>query len=179
MYMYAFGGLADIPGNINIASFGNTTYRDPYFAGGALGYKSGPIRYDLQLNYINGKIKQFSFGSVIQTPVSGSSIATSGLVNIYYDFEDLNPMLAPFLGFGLGYSNVKVKFSSTTPTTTAFNQSNTVFSYQGSAGVTLNFSETIGFDLGYRYLRTSRANNFNSAYQAHLFNIGTTYRFEN
>lgn len=178
-YMRAFGGFAFTPNNINAANFTNSNYRTGYDVGGNLGYKSGPIRYELEGTYIHTKVKQFTFRGVRQTALGGKARNSSLMLNLFYDFEDFNASLAPYLGVGMGYSHTALKFNSRVPTVSNFSRGKYLFSYQGQIGSTYNFSENIAMDLGYRYFRTKKSNRLGKAYQAHLANFGVIYRFEN
>lgn len=178
-YMRAFGGFASTPNTVNTTSFTAAEYRAGYNAGGQLGYKSGPIRYEVEGSYIYNKVKHFSFNGVQQTTTSGKAQASSLLVNLYYDFEDLNMSLAPYIGIGAGYAQVRTTLNSTAPSTSAFKQSQIVFAYKGLVGLNYNFSENISSDIGYQYFRTKKSTRLNSVFQTHLATLGLTYRFDN
>ena len=179
-YIRAMGAFSFInDGNISTAGISNSSYKSGYAGGGQLGYKSGPIRYELDGSYIKNNLKGFSLAGTPQTDTSGYSQVFAGLINVFYDFEDLNPSLAPYLGFGVGYAQVKNSINSSTPSTSAYSQSDTVFAYKAQVGLTYNFSENIAADVAYQYFRTKKSNTFNSNYQTNLLAAGVTYRFDN
>lgn len=178
-YIRGFGGAAVAPDNVNANNFSQTKYLTGWDAGGQIGYKSGPIRYEFEAGYIHNKLEKFNFNSVRQTSISGSSKAITGFLNLYYDFEDFNASLAPYVGFGIGYSHVHIALDSSSPSNSSFNRKDLLFSYKGQLGINYNFSENYSVDIGYEYLRTSHSNKFADSYQAHLFNMGITYRFDN
>lgn len=176
-YIRGFGGYAYTDNIINTNGITASSFHGGYHVGGELGYKSGPIRYELEALYSYKRLKGFSLNGVPQTTVNGSSKSTSGMLNLYYDFEDFSPMLAPYLGVGIGYSQIANNINSSAPTVSGYNQKHFLFSYQGIAGINLNFSENISFDVGCRYFRTRNSAKFNKAYHSTLASIGVTYRF--
>ncbi len=178
-YMRGFGGFAFTTSNtVNINNFNNTSYKSGYAFGGQIGYKSGPIRYEFEGTYTHNKLDSFSLAGVKQTNVSGSTHSGAVLLNLYYDFEDLNMALAPYIGVGFGYAVVKNILNSSAPTIAAFNQQDSLFAYKAQVGVNYNFSENIGTDLGYQYFSTKNSKTFNQRFQTHLVNMGITYRFD-
>lgn len=179
-YVRVFGGFAfTTSGNVNINLFTNPDYKTGYDAGAQLGYKSGPIRYEFEGAYTRAKLNKFSYNGTTQTDVTGKSSSSSLLLNVYYDFEDFSASLAPYLGVGIGYAHVVNTLESTSPSTVSFDQSDRLFAYKASAGLTYNFSEAISTDIGYQYFRTKNSNKFNEVFQSHLVNFGITYRFDN
>ena len=53
-----------------------------------------------------------------------------------------------------------------------------VFSYQGTAGITYNFAEQYAVNIAYRYIATSKPEDFGRIFQAHLASAGVSYRFD-
>ncbi len=178
-YMRVFGGFSHTPNNINVLGFSAAKYRNGYNVGGNLGYKSGPIRYEFEGTYIHNKLKRFNFNGVRQTSISGKGRSSSLMLNLFYDFEDFNASVAPFIGAGIGYSYTSIILNSQVPTVARLNRKKFLFSYQGLAGIVYNFSENVAIDLGYRYFRTKTSNRMGKVYQAHLANFGAIYRFDN
>ena len=178
-YMRAFGGFAfTTANNVNINSFTNPSYKRGYDFGGQLGYKSGPIRYEFEGTYTHNKVSSFLFAGVKQTSVSGTSTSSSLLLNLYYDFEDLNMSLAPYVGVGFGYAIVKNILNSIVPSISSFSQTDSLFAYKAQVGLNYNYSENIGTDLGYQYFSTKNSRKFNKQFQTHLINLCFTYRFD-
>lgn len=182
-YSSVFGGYAYLPNNIN-STINNLTrtdasYHNGFDAGGSIGYKSNPLRYEGELTYLNADLNAFRINSIAQTGLSGYSNSILGMANIYYDFPGITPSIEPYLGVGLGYAWVQAKLNSSGPTdATTFTGSNSVFAYQATAGLTYNFAENYALTLGYRYLATERADHLGKAFQANLANVGAVYRFD-
>lgn len=184
-YASIFGGVSYVPDNINITTINGATYRNSkyntgYDAGGNLGYKSNNLRYEFEGTYIEAKPKRFNINGITQTGVNGHTSASSGIVNVYVDFDGfIAPELQPYLGAGIGYAYVNTRLSSTGPLgNTNFKDTHTVFAYQGKAGLTYVFAENYSTYLGYRYFATNKVRNMGKLFQAHLANFGVTYRFD-
>ena len=179
-YVRAFAGFSyPTSGNVNTNLFSNPEYKRGYDAGAQLGYKSGPIRYEFEETYTDSKLNTFSYAGTKQSTVTGKTSATSLLLNVYYDFEDLNTVLAPYLGVGVGYAHIINTLNSTSPSTQSYDRSDRMFAYKAHAGLAYNFSESISTDIGYQYFRTKHSNTFNQNFQTHLINFGVTYRYNN
>ena len=182
-YGSAFGGYAWVPSNVNTTSLGftrsNTAYQSGFDAGGSLGFKSNPMRYEGELTYIKAITSRFNVNGIRQTNPSGYSTAALGLANVYYDFPGITMPIQPFLGAGLGYAWVQSKLDSTGPFgVTSFSAANSVLAYQATGGLTYNFAENYALSLGYRYVATTHATDLGQMFQAHLANLGATYRFD-
>lgn len=182
-YSSAFGGYTYLPGNVNATNLGltrsNTSYQSGFNAGGSLGFKSNPMRYEGEFTYLKANIKNFSVNGIRQVQPSGYANAALGLANVYYDFPGIAMTVQPFLGAGIGYAWVQSKLNSTGPFgTTSFSNSNSVFAYQATGGLTYNFAENYALSLGYRYVATTHVSDLGQMFQAHLANVGATYRFD-
>lgn len=187
-YTTAFGGVAYNPANVSTAQgiifYNNVKYRVAWNAGLSLGYKSGPIRYEGELNYIHSNTSSFTANAIQTTGViGGSTQGLAAMANIFYDFDNIVGDLAPFLGVGIGYAHITAKLTSTGPVAvfplgTRFNASDNRFAYQGMAGITYNFSENFASNLAYKYLTTTNSPNFGKRYQAHMANLTVIYRFD-
>lgn len=182
-YSSAFGGYAYIPNNINRTfsgiKFTDALYRNGWDAGGSFGYKSNPMRYEGEVTYLTSNLKQFKANRVKLNYIHGYTNGVLALANIYYDFAGVLDCLQPFIGVGIGYGWVKAhaasKISAQLPSFTA---NDSVFTYQATTGITYNFAENYAFNLGYRYIITTRASALGQSYQAHLANVGAVYRFD-
>lgn len=181
-YSSIFGGYTYMPDNISITHNGFTRnqarYDSGYHAGGRLGFKSNPLRYEGELTYIAADINKFHLNSLPATGIKGDTSATVAMANIYYDFADFVPAVSPFVGLGLGYAWVDGTLASDNPFGyTRYHGSNTVFAYQATAGLTYNFAENYALNVGYRYVGSERVDDFGKVFQAHLATLGVIYRF--
>lgn len=182
LYSSVFGGYAYLPDNISITSGGLTRtdadYKSGFNAGGSIGYKSNPLRYEGQLTYINANLGKFRVNGTRQAGVAGYSNAILALANVYYDIPPILEPIQPYLGVGLGYGWVQAKLKSSGPiTATSYTGSNSVFAYQATGGLTYNFAENYALNLGYRYVATERPWKLGKVFQAHLANLEVVYRF--
>ena len=178
-YAGVFGGYTYLPNNINTARLSllrsNATFSPGYNAGGSIGFKSNPMRYEGELSFLNANLKKFTINNVQQTGVNGYNDAFLGLAKVYYDFPNLLNAIQPFVGAGVGYGWVEAKLNSTN---NQYTGSNSVVAYQATAGLTYNFSENYALNLSYRYVVTAHVNNLGSIFQAQLANLGLVYRFD-
>lgn len=183
-YAGVFGGFAYLPDNINNTFNGlyrtNSHYDTGYDAGANLGFKSNNLRYEIEGTYIGAKPDKFNINGAPQTGVNGRTYATSGMVNFYVDFDGfISPEIQPYVGAGIGYSYVNARLQATGPLmTSTFKDTNTVFAYQGKAGLSYNFAENYSLYLGYRYFATNKVRNWGKSFQAHAADLGLTYRFD-
>ena len=131
-YTGLFGGYAYLPNNVH-KTYGNLTrsnasYWPGFDAGGSIGYKSTPMRYEGEVTYLNANLKQFTLNRTQSTGVGGYSNAILAMANVYYDFPNRYNCLQPFLGGGIGYAWVHATLNSTGPlVATQFSASNTRF----------------------------------------------------
>jgi opacity protein-like surface antigen len=178
-YTSLFGGYNYLPNNINTALRTNADYHAGFDAGGSIGYKSNPMRYEGELTYLDANLNKFKISGVDQTGVGGHSEAVLAMANIYYDFKGISAPIQPFIGGGIGYAWVNAKLYGTGPlASTAYTGSNNIFAYQATAGLTYNFAENYALNLGYRYVATTNADNLGKSFQANLANLGAIYRFD-
>jgi opacity protein-like surface antigen len=183
LYSSFFGGYAYVPGNVNKTYYGlqrnNVSYQSGFDGGGNIGFKSNPMRYEGEISYLKANANKFKINSTTQTSVSGYNQAAFALANIYYDFPRLDATLQPYLGVGIGYGWIQSKLDSKGPSgATAFTINSSSFAYLGNVGVTFNFAENYALSLGYRYITTLNIFDFGKRFQAHVANLGATYRFD-
>ncbi|MDF1646164.1 MAG: outer membrane beta-barrel protein [Legionellaceae bacterium] len=181
-YSSAFGGYAYLPNNINKTHDGITytdaNYESEYNAGGSFGYKSNPMRYEGQVTYISAMLNHVYENGTRDPRVAGYNNAVIGLANVYYDFPMIIPAISPFLGAGLGYGWINVKVDNSRLDITDFRVADSAFAYQGTAGITFNFSENYAINVAYRYIGTNTVFKLGKSFQAHLANFGIIYRYD-
>ena len=182
-YASGFGGYAYIPNNINIThqalTYTDASYQPGFDAGGNLGYKSNPMRYEGELTFLNANVNHFDQNHLNQTRVGGYNNGVLGMANVYYDFPGLIPCLQPFLGVGIGYEWLNVQLDNLLPTdASTLRVTSSTFAYQGVAGITYNFAENYALNISYRYFATPHVFDLGHVFQASLGNLGVTYRFD-
>lgn len=182
-YTSVFGGYTYLPNNIDAANSGflrtDANYNSGYDVGGALGFKSNPMRYEAEITYLNATLSKFNLNGTPQTGVTGYNNGIFAMANVYYDFRARVEPLQPFLGAGIGYGWLNNHFNATGPSlTTRFHVTNSAFSYQGTAGIAYHFAENYSLSAAYRYLATDHISDLGASFQAHLASVSATYRFD-
>lgn len=182
-YASLFGGYAYLPNNVQSYYGGvkrsDVGYWHGYDAGGNIGYKSEPMRYEGELTYLNANLKKFKINGVQQTQVGGYNNAILAMANAYLDVPKMGTLLQPFLGVGIGYAWIHAILNSQGPSSAStFTGQNTKFAYQGTAGLTYNFAENYALTLAYRYVATTKVDELGKIFQANLGNLGVVYRFD-
>lgn len=182
-YVGAFGGYSYVPNNLNVVAqnkrFNSDSLNSGYHAGGRLGYKNNPMRYEAELTYLDANVKEFYINNVRQGGVSGYQNAWALMGNVYYDLPEIVPAVQPYLGAGLGFAWVNSHFKSQAPMgNQRYDGSKTAFAYQATTGLTFNFAENYALDIAYRYLATDRIGYLGKVYQANLATVAVTYRFD-
>jgi opacity protein-like surface antigen len=135
--------------------------------GGALGYKSGPLRYEIQ-----GLYGKTDIDSVWGLDVNGSVRIISGFFNVFYDFDQLSTILVPYLGAGLGYGELQSKVDGA-------KCNDFELTFQGAAGLSLNFNANTALTVDYRYVGSAKSKNgfFDERYANNTVNVGFAYHF--
>lgn len=182
-YSSAFGGYTYIPGNVNTihnnSVYNDVVYQAGYFAGGNLGYKSHPMRYEAELTYFNANLNHFDLNYVTQNMTGGYNNALSGMANAYYDFPGILSCLEPFVGAGIGFAWLNAHLNNLTANNPSnFRITSIAFAYQAMAGISYNFAENYSVYTNYRYLGTPHIFDFGHVFQTHSANVGITYRFD-
>jgi outer membrane protein OmpA-like peptidoglycan-associated protein len=155
-----------------------------YAALGQIGYGFGPMRVEGELGWrSNGvdKVKQ-PFNNV---PGSGNLDASSAMANVYYDVAT-GTRFTPFIGAGVGGVDVNAQKIRADGTTFS-NKDHFAPAYQGIAGVSYAFNDTLSFKADYRYLRTTMdslkedpsygGGRSKGDYASHAVLVGFTYKF--
>lgn len=176
-YGSVFGGIGNTPkfGDTNLVEL---EYKSPSWqAGGAIGYKSGPLRYEGEFLYQQAQLKNLR-GQGLILPATSDTSLFAGFANIIYDFDNFGAEtgLVPYLGVGIGYGQINAKIT-VAPFGTISGKDNG-FVYQGIAGLNYNFDDNTSLFLDYRYVASSEIKGLNERYQTHTLNLGITYRFD-
>ncbi len=169
-----------------------------YDVDGVIGYDLGRFRIEAEVGYKSAAIN--GYNTTLTTPVrnqlgattnlapgsydyaGGRSSALSFMVNGLVDFGD-DDGLQGFVGGGVGVARVKERLALNTRMN-SLDDSDTVFAYQGMAGVRAPLSNHIDATLKYRFFS---ANNvklvdvsgraFNGQFRSHSLLGGLTYNF--
>lgn len=163
---------------------GESSRDEGYIAGGAAGYKFGPWRAELNLDYSENDMKSgtnvFVHGG--SGSLSGDSSNLSLMVNGYYDFATGTPW-TPYLGFGIGGTNFSLD-NVRTSSTRISNSSAIEFAYQPIVGISYQIDPNWSANAEYRYFSSTDASlpyapggKFSVSNASHNFLIGVTYHF--
>jgi len=181
-YSSAFAGYAYLPNNVdktrNGITYTDINYETEYNVGGSFGYKSNPMRYEGQVTYISALLDHVYENGSRDPRVAGYNNAILGLANVYYDFPMIIPTISPYLGAGLGYGWINVKVDNSRLNISDFRVADSAFAYQGTAGITFNFSENYALSVAYRYIGTDTVFDLGKRFQAHLANFSVIYRYD-
>jgi opacity protein-like surface antigen len=178
-YTGAFGGISYLPGVSPGLLRNGIGYNGAFNLGARVGYQSNPLRYEGEYTFVRGNVHYFEVNRRRQNRVSGYSLANILMGNVYYDFPDMLPAVSPFLGVGIGYAAIRTDIRSNGPfQIIAFHSNNNAFAYQGTAGLTYNFSENYAVNVAYRYIATSDIAPLGNSFQAHNLSLGGVFRFD-
>jgi opacity protein-like surface antigen len=181
-YASIFGGFLYQPDNIsktyNLLQYTDASYHGGFDAGGNFGFKSTPLRYEVELSYLEASVDTFRLNTIKQTNTKGSTDGLFAMANVYYDFPGIVSTIEPYLGVGLGFGEVHADLKEHDTYGSRLSGSSSVFSYQAMGGFTYNFEENWAASLGYRYLATERVDALGKIFQGHMANVGLTYRFD-
>ncbi|WP_028387562.1 outer membrane protein [Legionella fairfieldensis] len=190
-YSSVFGGYTYLPNNIKKIYYGNffdrVSYDGGYHGGARFGFQSNPMRYEAEFTYLKADVhsfernKFFGWQRFKERRAGGQANAALGMGNIYYDFPEIVPCIVPYLGVGIGYGWIDANLKSyryyRRPGIRLFKGSDSTFAYQGTAGLTFNFSESYAINLAYRYVGTTHLDHLGKVFQGNLGSIGVVYRF--
>jgi OmpA-OmpF porin, OOP family len=131
-----------------------------FFLGGAGGYKFGPWRAELELQYMENGTKSgnnlFAGATGRSANLRGSTSNLAAMINGYYDIATPWPF-TPYVGFGIGADYFRfnqVNTTSLAPNIQIANGFDTVFAFQPILGVAYAITPQLSVDLEYRYFET-------------------------
>lgn len=136
-----------------------------YYAGSAIGLKSGPLRYDLELNFSNR-------GFVAST---GDVKLFTTFMNINYDVHSLAEVLLPYMGFGYGY--LVAKLTNPPATQVSLNKFEHGLAVQSNLGINWKILPRLVFGCEYRYTRKMFIKDLASAFKNHQLITKLTFHF--
>lgn len=95
----------------------------------------------------------YPIGTVVDA--GGDAEMGTAMVNLFYDFNMLDPSFVPYIGAGLGAAYIDYAITDPNFSTTFQGEDTTwVFSYQLMAGVAFPIGDGMSMSLGYKYFRT-------------------------
>lgn len=130
-------------------------YNTGFTTDGAIGYTFGQFRTEAELGYRSSVIDNHKVGGVALPNPEGKLNTLSGMLNGYVDIPT-STAFTPYLGVGLGIADVKAD-NYRAAGLNVLDDSQTVFAYQGMAGVSYAATKNIDLFTEYKYFGTSRA----------------------
>jgi len=165
-YMRLEGGWShpeDLTGNaVTGIPGGIARQNEGYIFGIAGGYKWGPWRGELDLDYSHNGLRSGTnvfTGATRSSGLGGSSSNLAFMLNGYYDFAT-GTRFTPYLGFGVGgdyFSLHQVKTTTLASNISIANSNDVVFAYQPIVGVSYAINDQWSAGLEYRYFSTTDA----------------------
>lgn len=104
------------------------------------GYDFNPIRLEAEFAYRNADVDEVKNSSISDTEVSTMSY----MINAYYDVKTLNSLIKPYIGVGMGLINGELEVDG-------YDEDDTTFGYQFTAGATTAVAKNVNLDLYYRF----------------------------
>lgn len=144
------------------------------------GFDFGTYRLEGEFAYRRNNNKEVSLGG-LTGGIGGDYSSMALMVNGYYDFKMVSPVLYPYLGVGIGGARDSLKVEDGG---TVIDDDQFVFAYQAAAGVAFNVTKELTLDLGYKYFATTKPE-FEDAdgakakveYMSHNIFLGVRYSF--
>ncbi len=139
------------------------------------------LRLELQVGYRKSDLDELKIDGVGSVDTGGDLRTYSSMANLYYDFDFARlsgeprgaSRLVPYLGAGIGVALHRTDINWST------SSSDTVFAYQGIAGIAYSLATDWRLTLSYIYLRTEDPDfaHFETEYRSHNAMLGVRYSF--
>ena len=157
---------------------GKAEFDTGYGFGGALGYGLDQWRLEFEVEYRNNDYDKVSASEFKAENVSGSFESLGFMMNLYYDFETKSPF-SPFLMGGVGGARLETDTVSGGGIT-IISDDDWEFAYQLGTGVGWKATDTLLFDLSYRFFATTKPefNDVEMEYFTHNILIGLRFLFK-
>ncbi|WP_207485945.1 outer membrane protein [Arenibaculum pallidiluteum] len=157
---------------------GELEYDAGYAITGAVGYKSGPFRGELELGYARSGVDTVTGGGLELGADADIDIFTAS-VNGYYDIQT-GTAFTPYLGAGIGLAHssiddVTVSFGGQSETFDG--DSSTDLLLQAEAGLSYAVAPNVSVVPAYRFVWINNGGNGIDDDTAHLFKIGVRVGF--
>ena len=130
----------------------DVSYDLGFVVGFAVGHDLGHYRFEGEFGYLRNELDELdatisAFGISGSSDLDGDISLFTVLLNGYYDFISSGPM-TPYLSAGFGLGSAEFSIGSVS-------EQDAVTLFQLGAGISYELSETLSFDVRYRYLVTS------------------------
>ena len=186
-YVTGFLGVS-IPRDSDVTSldFEDQVEFDPgVYLGGSGGYDFGLVRLEGELSYRYSEIDTVTEQGVAAPyrNIDGNLGAFATMFNGFLDLHNASPV-TPYLGGGIGFATLHLSDTYRRDSSGILYGSgdDTVFAYQGGAGIDIAFNNRLSMDLGYRYFATDDAEFDNDIFssmkfKSHNASVGIRVKF--
>lgn len=147
----SLGGSVDVDGRYDdgtdvYSESADLDLENGWLVTGAVGMDHGPFRVEGELVYSDNDVEDIVLTDGSTTvEIEGVSVShLAALVNLYYDF-DTGAAWTPYVGAGVGYGGTRVSFDGE-------DEGDSGLAWQVRAGLTVQSSPSLSWDIGYRYL---------------------------
>ena len=138
----------------NNAGSAETELDDGYALSGAVGYKyHNGLRAELEIAYRNNDVDSHKSNGATLAGPGGEVDSVAFMANGYYDIEN-DTAITPYVGAGIGFAVVDVDGYNNAGTSIV-SDDDTVFAYQGIAGVDFEVQDNVALFTEYKYFATS------------------------
>ena len=161
-YLGVEGGV-NWEGNQNVKLdgdfIGTNKFKPGWLAGAVVGYQFPfGLRPELEFDFRRNQDRKTSVTptGAYSTDVGGFNNNISGLANVWYDFKTPTGLFSrvhPYIGGGVGISRFSINHYSLGGTEVV-NDFDTVFAYQGGAGVNFDLTPRLTASVDWRYFET-------------------------
>jgi opacity protein-like surface antigen len=120
-----------------------------WLVSGAIGRAAGPVRWDVEVLYSSNDLDDVTLtDGTTDVVIGGLSVSqAAGMANVYYDITT-GSSWTPYVGAGVGYGVTRFKAEDADA-----DDVDSGLAWQLKAGVAVAASETVSWDIGYRYLK--------------------------
>ncbi len=139
-----------------------------------LGYEQQNTRTELEAVTFYSGYKRLNANQRSVEFSAGRTKALLALLNVYYDFKQVNPDIFPFAGVGAGMTMIKNRLFLLEGTANRLDQK---LICQGITGLMFNIMPRTSLSMDYRYFVTQRLKAFNQRLKSQSLNLGFLVRF--
>lgn len=150
---------------------------------GTIGYDFGAFRVEAETGYRRATVDNVTINGVGGLNATGRTSALSFMLNGMLDFGD-DDGIQGFVGGGVGVARVKAGQYRVANAAAVLNDSDTVFAYQGIAGVRAPLGDHVDATVKYRFFTAQDVKlinnvgvNSNFRFRSHSIMGGLTYNF--
>ena len=151
-YGGVFGSFSDTDDTAFETALGTvtTTFDSDMSYGLVFGYDTSRVRIEGEFSLREGDVKDHILGGDALPGPTGEASSLSLLANVIYDFNR-DGAVQPYIGAGLGYTDVELESFGVAPIPDVLNDSDSSFAYQLIAGIGIALGDDWDLFLDYRW----------------------------